>query len=56
MLYIGCKSHSIEDWKNFTDEQISKMDSGALDWWKVWKPILMNIIEVSPCEANKDEE
>ena len=50
MLYIGCKSHSIENWKNFTDEQISKMDIGALRWWNKWKPILMNIIEISPAE------
>ena len=55
-LNIGCQSHLIEDWKNFNDEQISTMDSGALNWWKAWKPILMNIIEVSPCEAHKDEE
>jgi hypothetical protein len=52
MLYIGCKSYLIEEWKNFTDEEISKMDKGALEWWKVWKPIIMNIIEISP--AKKD--
>ena len=55
-LNIGCKSHFIGEWKNFTDEQISTMDIGALDWWNKWKPILMNIIEVSPCEAHKGEE
>jgi len=52
MLYIGCKSYLIEEWENFTDSKISKMDTGALEWWKVWKQIIMNIIEISP--ANKD--
>ena len=55
-LNIGCQTHLIEDWKNFTNEQISKMDIGALHWWNKWKPILMNIIKVSPCETHKDEE
>ena len=47
-LNIGCQSHTILEWQNFDDDAISKMDNGALDWWKKWKPILMNIIEASP--------
>ena len=47
-LNIGCQSHTILEWQNFDDETISKMDNGALDWWRKWKPILMNIIKVSP--------
>ena len=53
VLQIGCKKHSIEEWKNFDDETISKMDSGALEWWAKWKPIIMQIIEMSPCEPTK---
>ena len=53
VLQIGCKKHSIEEWKNFDDETISKMDSGALEWWTQWKPIIMQIIEMSPCEPTK---
>ena len=53
VLQIGCKNHSIEEWKNFDDETISKMDSGALEWWAKWKPIIIQIIEMSPCEPIK---
>ena len=53
VLQIGCKKHSIEEWKNFDDDTISEMDSGALEWWTQWKPIIMKIIEMSPCEPTK---
>lgn len=26
------------------------MDSKALAWWKIWKPILMAMIKASPAE------
>ena len=47
-LNIGCQSHSILEWQNFNNDTISKMDGGALEWWQKWKPILMQIIEISP--------
>jgi hypothetical protein len=43
-MKIGCRNHSIKDWEAFTDEQIADMDTGALAWWKVWKPIIFAII------------
>jgi len=49
-LQIGCQNHPIEDWKNFTDEQISKMDSGALKWWKKYKEIIFALLEASPAD------
>ena len=57
VLNIGCQSHTIEEWKNFDDETIREMDTKALDWWKKWKPIIMQIIEISPAEPTgyKDE-
>jgi hypothetical protein len=42
-IKIGCKSHTREQWDKFTDEEISQMDTGALEWWKTWKPIIMKI-------------
>ena len=53
VIQIGCERHTIEEWKNFDDETIRKMDSRALEWWKKWKPILMQIIEMSPCGYTK---
>ena len=41
-IKIGCQTHTTIAWSNFTDEQISKMDNNALDFWKKWKePILL---------------
>jgi hypothetical protein len=49
VLQIGCEQHNIEQWWGFSDREIKCMDGKkALDWWKVWKPILQNIIAVSP--------
>ena len=46
MMSIGCQTHSIVEWWGFDDMRIDQMDSKALDWWHVWKPVLKSIIEV----------
>jgi len=46
-LQIGCQGHDTKKWKNFTNEEISKMDAGALQWWSKWKDIIFTIIELS---------
>jgi len=48
VMQIGCQRHEIAKWWAFTDEEISRMEQRALGWWKTWKPILQQIIEVSP--------
>jgi uncharacterized protein YjbI with pentapeptide repeats len=47
-MQIGCQLHPLSQWWVFTDAEISSMDSKALDLWRVWKPILKQIIEASP--------
>ncbi|MNZ87362.1 hypothetical protein D3C78_1062160 [compost metagenome] len=47
-MQIGCQFHTLIEWWAFNDEEISGMDSKALAWWAVWKPILQRIIEASP--------
>jgi hypothetical protein len=48
-LSIGCQQHSIEDWWEFSDHKIRAMDRmRALNWWRKWKPILQQILEMSP--------
>jgi hypothetical protein len=42
-MEIGCQKHVYKNWWKYTDEEISEMDNGALEWWKVWKPILKKI-------------
>ena len=46
-MQIGCEQHSYSDWFGFSDERIHEMSSKALAWWKVWKPIIMQIIKES---------
>lgn len=40
-MKLGCQIHPHDAWDAFTDSQIADMASGALDFWKTWKPILM---------------
>ena len=51
ILNIGCKSYTIDEWNNFTNKEISDMDNGAVEWWTKWKPIIMQIIKMSPAES-----
>ena len=51
-IQIGCQRHKIEEWWGFDDAQILKMDGEkALDWWRIWKPLLLQIIATSPAIA-----
>ena len=36
-LRIGCQQFSIEEWRNFDDAEIVKMDFAALKFWRQWK-------------------
>ena len=45
-MVIGCEQHAITDWWGFDDDTISAMDRHALEWWRVWKPVLRGLIEV----------
>ena len=49
-MQIGCQNYSIEKWFSFDDSKIEQMENRALDWWKKWKPILKQIIEISPAK------
>jgi aspartate 1-decarboxylase len=50
ILQIGCQRHPIGEWWAFDDKKIECMDSRALAWWAVWKPILQAMIAASPAE------
>ena len=36
-IQIGCKNFSQSEWFNFSDDEITEMDSEALDWWRTHK-------------------
>jgi hypothetical protein len=44
-IWIGCKSFTLEEWKNKTESEILEMDSKALDFYKEWKDILLSMFE-----------
>ena len=49
ILQIGCENHTIDQWKNFTDMAILKMDGKtALTFWKKYKDLIFQIIKISP--------
>ena len=54
-MQIGCQIHMISEWWSFSNSEIERMDSQALAWWAIWKPILQKIIEVSPAKPGKTE-
>ena len=45
-LQIGCKNFSQSEWFNFSDDEISEMDSGALNWWCTHKQHVKNWCEM----------
>ena len=45
-MRIGCQKRAHEEWRNFTDEQISEMEWGALTFWRENKETLL-----SACDA-----
>jgi|GEM_PF-2572276 len=47
-VWIGCQSHTIEEWWQFTDDQINSMSTDALGRWTKWKPLLQQIIAAYP--------
>ena len=44
-MRIGCQEHSVEAWKNFTDDEIKRMDSRALEFWNKYKGLLLKACE-----------
>ena len=42
-MRIGCQHHHVDDWDKFTDDEISKMDSEALEFWQANKQELITI-------------
>jgi uncharacterized protein YjbI with pentapeptide repeats len=54
VMQIGCERHAIASWWEFTDQQIREMDGRqALDWWAKYKPLLQQIIALSPAEPTR---
>jgi hypothetical protein len=50
---IGCQHHKHDEWLSFSDEKIQKMDSGAIDWWTEYKPLIVAGIEIIKAQVAK---
>ena len=44
-IRIGCQSHTLEKWRNFSDDEISEMDPRAFDFCKQNKELIINLCE-----------
>ena len=45
-IKIGCEFHKVSEWELFDDKCILEMDGKeALEWWRIYKPILMKLNE-----------
>ena len=42
-MRIGCQHHHVDEWESFTDDEISKMDDDALEFWQANKQKLITI-------------
>lgn len=42
-IRIGCQSHDLSKWENFTDDEISCMHPEALDYWKKNKEVIISL-------------
>ena len=55
-LRIGCQRFTIEEWKNFDDETIVKMDFAALKFWRKWKASVIALCDAhTTAESTIDE-
>lgn len=55
-MRIGCECHAIDEWREFTDDDIDGMDPEALAFWRVWKEPLLAIAEGKRQAETTDEE
>jgi len=42
-IMIGCQSHILSEWENFTDEEILEMHPGALEYWNENKEVIISL-------------
>lgn len=48
IMAIGCQSHPISEWWEFSEKTISEMDTHALAWWKKNNGWIRQAIEANP--------
>ena len=46
-MTIGCQHHHVDEWESFTDDEISKMDVDALEFWQANKGKLIAVANLT---------
>ena len=46
-MQIACERHTFDEWKKFKNRRISKMDTRALEWWKIHKAPIMAMVKAA---------
>ena len=54
-LRIGCQRFTIEEWKNFDDAAIVKMDFTALKFWRNWKAPIIALCDAHTTAESTEE-
>ena len=56
MIFIGCEYYAIEEWRNFDDAEIIKMDGKtALKFWRKYKDFIFTAIDLAPAKPTKGD-
>ena len=53
-IAIGCEQHAITDWFEFDDKRIKAMDERATEFWTLYKPILITLININKKDQLED--
>ena len=53
-MAIGCEQHAITDWFKFDDKRIEAMDEHATEFWTLYKPILITLININKKDQLED--
>ena len=54
-MRLGCKRFTHEEWAEFSDDEIEKMDSCALEFWKQWKESLLAMCKAHAVKPGEEK-
>ena len=52
-LLIGCQRHLFTEWQAFNDTEIKNMHIDALNFWKTYKPMLMQLCTIQAIKMDE---
>ena len=54
-MRLGCKRFTHEEWAEFSDDEIEKMDCCALEFWKQWKESLLAMCKAHAVKSGEEK-